>query len=205
MNTLERIATVLIIVFMNSCEKISPKIKKIPVEIPAKFVLLTDTTLTERQEILFYAQKPFSGFVIGKHLNDKLASKNGYLNGKLEGKQAKWYPDGTTMEIRFYHDNRKIARHTGWWENKQMKFEYFIENDIPIKTHREWYPNGQLFSLSNYSKEGQPEGEQKMWFENGQIKANYVIRDGRRFGFLGAKGCMGENEKKQTGLNFKKL
>jgi antitoxin component YwqK of YwqJK toxin-antitoxin module len=197
---------ILILAFFSlcSCEQKTSKIERTSVKIPESIVVLADTNLSERQGVLFYAQKPFSGFVIESYQNEKLASKNGFLNGKLEGKQEKWYADGSKMEIRFYHDNRKVGKHIGWWENKQMKFEYFIENDVPIKTHHEWYPNGQLYALSNYNNEGQPEGEQKMWFETGQIKANYIVKEGRRFGFLGAKGCMGEGEKKVTGLNFKK-
>lgn len=58
--------------------------------------------------------------------------------------------------------------------------------------------------IFNYNSQGQPEGKQKMWFANGQVKSNYVMKNGRRFGFLGAKGCMGEGEKKQIGLSFKK-
>lgn len=197
---------ILLLVFCGlcACKKKTPKIEPTSFKIPVSIVVLADTNLSGRQGILYYSQKPFSGFVFESYSPKKLASKNGYLNGKLEGKQEKWYLDGSKMEIRFYHANRKTGKHTGWWENKKIKFEYFIENDIPIKTHREWYPNGQLYSLSTYNKEGQPEGSQQMWFETGQIKANYVIKDGRRFGFLGAKGCMGEGEKKQTGLNFKK-
>ncbi len=187
-----------------SCNKKTEKIEQASVEIPDRIVVLADTNLSERQGVLFYEQKPYSGYVVEKYPNEKLASRNGYLNGKLEGKQEKWYADGSKMEVRFYKENRKSGEHHGWWENGQMKFEYFIENDIPIKTHQEWYQNGQLYSLSNYNQEGQPEGEQKMWFENRQVKSNYVIKDGRRFGFLGAKGCMGEGEKKATGLNFKK-
>jgi antitoxin component YwqK of YwqJK toxin-antitoxin module len=201
MEMLKTIILIVLIFFLCSCNK---KIEQTSVEIPDRIVVLADTNLAERQGILFYTQKPFSGFVIERYSNETLASKNGYLNGKLEGKQEKWYPDGSKMEVRFYKENRKSGMHHGWWENGKMKFEYFIENDIPIKTHREWYQNGQLYSLSNYNQEGQPDGEQKMWFENGQIKSNYIIKDGRRFGFLGAKGCMGEGEKKQTGLNFKK-
>jgi antitoxin component YwqK of YwqJK toxin-antitoxin module len=187
-----------------SCNRNSEKTEQTSVEIPDKIVVLADTNLSERQGVLFYAQKPYSGYVISNYPDKKLASRNAYLDGKLEGKQEKYYPDGSKMEVRFYKENRKAGEHHGWWENGQMKFEYFIENDIPIKTHREWYRNGQLYSLSNYNQEGQPEGEQKMWFETGQIKSNYVIKDGRRFGFLGAKGCMGEGERKATSLNFKK-
>ena len=187
-----------------ACKKEVTKIEPIAFKIPDNITAMADTNFGKRQGILYYAQIPFSGFVIESYSSKKLAFKNGYWNGKLEGIQEKWFSDGTKMEIRFYHANQKIGRHTGWWENKKIRFEYFIENDIPIKMHREWYPNGQLYSLSNYNVKGQPEGTQQMWFETGQIKANYVIKDGRRFGFLGAKGCMGEGEKKQTGLNFKK-
>ena len=196
--------TVIFFFSLYSCTQKTAEIEQTSVEIPDRVIVLADTNLSERQGILFYAQQPFIGFIIENYPNKRLASKNGYSKGKLEGKQEKWYADGTKMEIRFYHLNRKVGKHTGWWENKQMKFEYFIENDAPIKTHREWYPNGQLYALSNYNKDGQPEGIQQMWFETGQIKANYIIKAGRRFGFLGAKGCMGEGEKKQTGLNFKK-
>jgi antitoxin component YwqK of YwqJK toxin-antitoxin module len=198
---LKTINLIVLIFFLCSCNK---KIEQTSVEISDRIVVLADTNLAKRQGILFYAQNPFSGFVIERNSNKALASKNGYLNGKLEGKQEKWYPDGSKMEVRFYSENRKSGTHHGWWENGKMKFEYFIENDIPIKMHREWYQHGQLYSLSNYNQEGQPEGEQKMWFENGQIKSNYIIKDGRRFGFLGAKGCMGEREKKTAGLNIKK-
>lgn len=199
-----KLAVLILFCSLFACKKKTPKIESSSFKIPDSLVELADTNLSERQGILYYAHKPFSGFVIESYLSKKLAFKNGYWNGKLEGKQEKWYSNGSKMEIRFYHANRKIGKHTGWWENKKIKFEYFIENDVPIKMHREWYPNGQLYSLSNYNIKGQPEGTQQMWFETGQIKANYVIKDGRRFGFLGAKGCMGEGEKKQTGLNFKK-
>jgi antitoxin component YwqK of YwqJK toxin-antitoxin module len=165
------------------------------IEIPAN-----DTTLVVKEGILFAQNNPYSGFIIDKYPSGILASKNGYLNGKLEGIQEKWFENGTKKELRWYANNHKIGKHEGWYANGQKRFEYFIENDIPIKIHREWYPGGQLYTLFGYNKEGQPEGTQQMWFENGQIKANYVIKNGRRFGLFGAKGCMGQNEKKQTGL-----
>ncbi len=163
---------------------------------------VTDTKLAVIEGILFFNHKPYSGFVIEKFPSGKLASKNGYLKGKLEGIQEKWFENGQLQELRFYADNRKIGKHEGWYANGQKRFEYLIENDIPVKTQQEWYANGQRYTLFNYNNEGQPEGTQQMWFENGQIKANYVIKNGRRFGLFGAKGCMGENEKKQTQLKL---
>jgi antitoxin component YwqK of YwqJK toxin-antitoxin module len=197
---------ILLLFLLNlSCQNKKAKdVEQTLVDTKQTIIEMADSSIANRQGVLFYREKPFTGIIIDKYPNNRLAFKNVFQNGLMEGKQEKWYPDGSKMEVLFYKENRKSGEHHGWWENGQMKFEYFIENDIPIKTHREWYSSGQLYSLSNYDQEGQPEGEQKMWYETGQIKSNYVIKDGRRFGFLGAKGCMGEGEKKQTGLNFKK-
>ncbi len=194
------IGLLFVIILLASCQTNNEQL----VAIPNIELLADDKDFEWQQDILLYKRKPFTGFTIEKFPNQKLSTKNGYLNGKLEGKQQKWFENGAKMELRFYTNNHKNGTHEGWYNHGQKRFEYFIENDIPIKTHREWHANGQLFTRFNFNNEGQPDGEQKMWFETGQIKANYVIKNGRRFGFLGAKGCMGENEKKQIGLNFKK-
>jgi antitoxin component YwqK of YwqJK toxin-antitoxin module len=38
-------------------------------------------------------------------------------------------------------------------------------------------------------KDGQEEGSQKLWYDNGKIRANYVIIKGKRYGLLGTKNC----------------
>lgn len=168
--------------------------------IPVVEIPTSDSTLTLTNDLLYQNKQLFSGYVVEKYENHRTATRKGYLHGKLEGKQEKWYPDGTKMEVRYYKDNRKTGKHLGWWPDGQQKFEYLIQDDIPIGQHREWHPNGQLYSLATYNNQGQPDGPQKMWYNTGQIKANYFIKNGRNYGFIGAKGCMGEGEKKQTGL-----
>ncbi len=64
-----------------------------------------------------------------------------------------------------------------------------FNNDLPIKRHCQWYRSGKLYSLFEYNNAGQPEGAQQLWYEDGSVKSNYVVKDNRRFGFLGAKGC----------------
>ena len=185
-----------------ACQKQKEKPEKQPVAIPKTELLADNKGFGWHQDVLFFEGKPYSGYVLEKYPSGQKAAQNGYFKGNTEGKQLKWFENGAKMEIRHYAENRKIGTHEGWYENGQKRYEYFIENDVPIKTHREWYPSGQLYSLFNYDNQGQPEGVQKMWFQTGQIKANYVIKHGRRFGFLGAKGCMGEGEKKLSGLRF---
>jgi antitoxin component YwqK of YwqJK toxin-antitoxin module len=49
--------------------------------------------------------------------------------------------------------------------------------------------DGKLIHLANY-KNGQEEGTQKLWYDNGKIRANYVIKNGKRYGLLGTKNCI---------------
>ena len=151
-----------------ACRKQKQEPVKQPVVVP-KIELLADNKEFEwQQDVLFSEGKPYSGYVLEKYPSGQKASQNGYLKGKLEGEQLKWFENGAKMEVRHYAENRKIGTHEGWYENGQKRYEYFIENDIPIKTHREWYSSGQLYSLFNYDTQGQPEGVQKMWFEIGR-------------------------------------
>ena len=197
------IITSLFFIFF-SCQKQKEKHTIQPVAIPKTELLADNKGFGWQQDILFFEGKPYSGYVLEKYPSGQKAYQNGYFKGKLEGEHSKWFENGAKMEVRHYAENRKIGTHEGWYENGQKRYEYFIENDIPIKTHREWYSSGQLYSLFNYDNQGQPEGVQKIWFATGQVKANYVIKNGRRFGFLGAKGCMGEGEKKLSGIDFKR-
>ena len=163
-----------------------------------------DKSVIIKNDMVFANNKPFSGYLVEYYPTMQVASKVGYLNGKMEGTYQKWYENGQKMEERSYKQNRKIGVHESWWASGKPKFKYVIDNDIPVGTHYEWYENGQLFSLTNYNNLGQPEGKQQMWYNTGQVKANYVIKDGRRYGFLGAKGCMGEGEMAQSGMKLTK-
>ncbi|MCU0340218.1 MAG: hypothetical protein MUE30_10045 [Spirosomaceae bacterium] len=195
---------VLLLLVSISCQTPSQKPTIEYGQIPNVQVASTDTTLLFQNDVLYQKGQLFSGVVLEKYANGQVAARMSYLNGKLENQQQKWYPDGTKMEIRYYKDNRKMGQHQGWWPDGRQKFVYFIENDIPVGEHREWHSNGQLYSLATYNDEGQPEGPQKMWYNTGQIKSNFVIKDGRKYGFLGAKGCMGEGERGKVGLTANK-
>jgi len=50
-------------------------------------------------------------------------------------------------------------------------------------------PEGKLISYHNF-KNGYEEGSQKVWYDNGKIKSNYTIKNGRRYGLLGTKNCI---------------
>lgn len=156
--------------------------------------------LIKEAGILYMESGPFSGYVIQVNDDGTLLSKEGYLNGQKEGPSFKWSSNGRLIEERYFHENQKTGRHLGFFNDGQPRFEYYFNCGLPIGTHKEWLENGQLYSLSTYNDSGRPEGEQKFFFPSGKVRANYVIKNGRRYGLLGAKGCMGENERR--GLNI---
>lgn len=168
---------------------VAPPTTVAKIVVPDRIILGNDTNISRKGNLIYYKDTLYSGFVELQSPSHTLISKAGYWQGKLEGKQEQWYENGAAKEIRYYAANKKVGIHTGWWDNGNKKFSFEFENDLPINKHYEWYRSGKLYSLLEYSKEGQPEGVQQLWFEDGTVKSNYVVKNNRRFGFLGAKGC----------------
>ena len=159
------------------------------INIPSRTILATDKGITAKGNLYYYNDSLFSGFIEGYSPANKLISKFGFWKGQRQGIQQQWYENGQAKETRYYVANMKTGTHTGWWDNGNKRFEYIFNNDLPIKKHCQWYRSGKLCSLFEYNDAGQPEGAQQLWYEDGSVKSNYVVKDNRRFGFLGAKGC----------------
>ena len=105
-----------------------------------------------------------------------------------------YFPSGKIREIRSFNDGVRHGLQTAFWENGGKRFEYTAKYGVYEGEFKEWSENGQLFHLAHY-KNGQEEGVQKMWHADGQIRSNFVVINGRRFGLLGTKNCISVNEK----------
>ena len=57
---------------------------------------------------------------------------------------------------------------------------------VQMKTGAVTVHDGETLSVYVDGKEA---GAQRMWNEDGTLRANYVIKEGRRFGLLGSKPC----------------
>ena len=90
---------------------------------------------------------------------------------------------------RQYYNGVKVGLHRGWWENKNLKYRYFFSNNGKYNGKvEEGYVNGQKLKEFNYSK-GLEKGKQKLWDLDGNIKANYEVINGERYGLIGLKKC----------------
>jgi antitoxin component YwqK of YwqJK toxin-antitoxin module len=157
--------------------------------LPNQYLNRKEQFLSFHQDTLYYQDKKYSGYIYDRFENGDSAFVGSYLNGMEEGVFKKWYRNNQLGEYRTYHAGKKVGKHVGFWEDGRHKFEFnFIAGELHGESN-EWYPNGQAYKAFHY-KMGYENGSQKMWWENGIIRANYVVKQGRRYGLIGLKLCM---------------
>lgn len=148
----------------------------------------------ERQGALFYhLNKPFSGNAIELYPTGEIKSTARFSSGSREGEQYTYHENGQLASVRSYRNNKKHGEHVGWWPNGNKKFSYHFIDGLQEGESLEWYVDGELFREMNYTK-GKEEGSQKMWENDGSIRANYVVKNGRRYGLIGLKNCKSVND-----------
>ncbi len=157
-------------------------------EVPLHFVPANDSLFSSKQDTVLLNGVAFSGVQFLLYPNGDTAMLTPFLNGLQEGICKKWYPGKQPAEERLFIAGKKEGIHKGWWPNGQPKFWFEISNDVYTGDFKEWNNNGILIKQAHY-KNGQEDGRQQLFFDDGTIKSNYVIRNGRRYGLLGTKNC----------------
>jgi len=158
--------------------------------LPEKLLNKDETQLKVVNGLQMENNIPFSGslFTIFPGTSDTM-ELTGYLEGKEHGAWKKFYPSKKIKEIRYFENGRKTGKYIAWWENGQKQLDYTFVADEYEGSCKEWNDEGGLTKDMNYKK-GHEEGRQQCWYDNGKIKANYIIKDGRRYGLLGTKNCV---------------
>lgn len=185
---------ILFIATVSSCN--NSKVKKLNAPelrlaktIPFIFKNTNDSLFNMQQDTVYYQSKYFTGYQFATFENGDTAAMKGYFNGMEEGIQKSWYANGAPAQERFYINGKKEGVHKGWWPDGKPKFYYTAFNDEYNGEFKEWYATGLLAKHFNY-KIGQEEGSQRLWWENGTVRANYVIRSGKKYGLIGLKICV---------------
>ena len=150
----------------------------------------TDNSLVFVNGVLQFQDHPFSGTLYQLYPGTKdTSSLENYLQGREDGIWKKYYPSAKIREIRTFEHGQKTGKYLAWWENGNKQLEYYFANDEYEGTCREWSEAGTLTKEMNY-QHGYELGHEQCWYDNGKIKANYVMKDGRRYGLLGTKNCI---------------
>lgn len=162
---------------------------KIAKTVPSIYINAGDSGFSKHQDTVYHQQKYFTGYQFGLYSNSDTAFVNSYFNGVEEGIQKKWYPDKKLAGERFYINGKKEGIHKEWWPDGKQKFIFQATNNEYNGEFNEWYASGVLAKQFHYSN-GQEEGSERMWWDNGTVRANYVIRKGKKYGFIGLKTCV---------------
>ena len=157
----------------------------------------SDVALLRSKGVLLLEGRPYTGLLLTHDSAGRLREEAGYRDGLRDGEALAWYANGQLAYRRQYAHDRETGTHTGWWEDGSLHFTYQFVAGALEGTAREWFRNGKLYREFNY-RHGQEEGAEKMWYPDGIQRANYVMRDGRRFGLPGTKGCTGEDSTQVT-------
>ncbi len=157
--------------------------------IPAVFVPAEQSGWQRREGQLWLRGKPFSGWQYGRFPDGDTAFVGGYRDGKAEGLHRFWYENHRLKETRQFRQGWQEGEQRGWYATGKPAFRYQFRHDVYEGRRREWYPDGRLARDGHYH-DGQEDGAQRMWFADEQLKANYVVRKGRTYGFTGVKNCV---------------
>jgi antitoxin component YwqK of YwqJK toxin-antitoxin module len=139
---------------------------------------------------VFYQGKPFSGklFSLDPQTQDTLKIES-YSNGNRHGNWIQYYPGHLLREFRTFEQGKKVGVFVQYFPTGKKQVVYNFQNDEYQGLAREWNESGVLIREMHYMA-GHEEGSQKLFYDNGQVRANYVMKNGRRFGLLGTKNCV---------------
>jgi len=138
------------------------------------------------------------GSIITRFDNDQLKSEVNWKDGKLDGKQTRWYENGQIKSVGNFKegvgketswdkngqkkseanwkDGKLHGKRTWWHENGQIEREEIYQvNKLSGETKYSYYDNGQIESEINY-RGGKLQGKYHAWYENGQkwFELNYI-------------------------------
>lgn len=149
--------------------------------------------LTLVKGVVMKGDKAFSGHLTEQYPDTRPKRNALYRNGRLHGVARGWYANGQLEYERMYSSGRETGVHRGWYENGGKRFAYTFQDGVPNGVQQEWFENGRTYSLFHYAG-GHEQGAQQMWNADGTLRANYVIRSGRRYGLPGSTGCLGKSD-----------
>lgn len=163
---------------------------KIAKTVPDEYKKVIDTNFHNHQDTVYYKDKMYSGYRYAQYPDGDTAEIQSFFNGVEEGFQRQWFPgkQHVLAEERFYINGKKEGKHRKWWPDGRPRMEFDAYSNEYNGEFREWYSSGLLGKDFHYVN-GQEEGSQRLWWDNGTVRANYVIRNGKKYGLIGLKLC----------------
>ncbi len=98
-----------------------------------------------------------------------------YVNGKLEGKNTRWYFLGNKEFEEIYKDGLLNGTKKAWDENGNLILEEEYEDGLLNGISKKWYSNGQM-KIDAFFIDGMPHGKWTYYAPNG-LQIGYAEYD----------------------------
>ncbi|MEP0365944.1 MAG: membrane-binding protein [Cyclobacteriaceae bacterium] len=131
-----------------------------------------------------------SGYIISYFGNGAIQKKTGLVEGRKEGLQHTYYPNGQLRFSESYADNKLNGKVKRWGleEGYQLLAELNYKDGKLHGEQKKWYATGELHKLM-LIENGVENGMQKAFRKNGALYANYEAKNGRTFGLKRSNLC----------------
>lgn len=178
--------TLILLIGLTACKQ-KPADQNIASDTPP--YVLKDILVSKPSEgLMYFKGHLFTGYAVTFHNHDFFNSKTSYINGKKDGKDQKWFDDGSLSYEANYINGHLHGKVTSWWRNGHKRSESNYVNGMAQGVQMQWYKSGLKFKKITLV-DGKEEGIQQSWRENGKIYNNYEAKDGRIFGLKRSKLC----------------
>lgn len=131
-----------------------------------------------------------TGNIIDLFPDGNIARVNPVRNGKRNGEQRTYFPNGKLKGLETYSQNRLNGLKKRWSQKNgyQLVALLHYRNGKLDGEQRKWYDTGELYQILNI-KMGKEEGLQRAFRKNGALYANYEVVKGRTFGLKRSNLC----------------
>lgn len=134
---------------------------------------------------------PFTGTLAERAVDGRLLATTPYREGLREGESLRFDEDGTLLERRIWSGGLRQGIHVGWYPRSgRPRFLYVFAGDVSDGPACEWSdrPGSPLVGRWQYVR-GIEWGMQRVWRDDGVLRASYLASGGARYGLRGKKEC----------------
>lgn len=110
-----------------------------------------------------------------------------YKNSRKEGIWTKYYENGNTWSEITYKNNKAAGPYTTYFSNGQTEEQgnfYAAGKGKNTGEFMRWYEDGTVAQEKTFNDDGATDGEQKIYYENGQLAVEWNSNNGVESGTL---------------------
>lgn len=148
-------------------DRVAPAAEETAVE---QVRLASNHSLHRKQGLLFVDGQLFAGLMLDFDLSGSLIYSR-YMSGLKNGVEVAYFQNGRLAFKRTWAKGYREGETNFWWPNGLKKSSSNYAQDLLSGPYFEWSSDGTLLRQFAYLA-GNEEGPQKMWYEDGSIRAN---------------------------------